>query len=59
MRMPHSRSHTALTNALTYLCSRNNLASAHESAGDLGRAIPLYEQNLTDSERTLGPDRDP
>ncbi len=26
------------------LSSRNNLAYAYESAGDLGRAIPLYEQ---------------
>lgn len=38
------------------LTSRNNLAYAYESAGDLGRAIPLYEQNLTDTERILGPD---
>jgi hypothetical protein len=26
------------------------------SAGDLGRAIPLYEQTLTDRNRVLGPD---
>ncbi|WP_167502977.1 tetratricopeptide repeat protein, partial [Streptomyces malaysiensis] len=38
------------------LTSRNNLASAYESAGDLGRAIPLYEQTLTDSIRVLGED---
>jgi tetratricopeptide (TPR) repeat protein/energy-coupling factor transporter ATP-binding protein EcfA2 len=37
------------------LTSRNNLASAHQDAGDLGRAIPLYTQTLTDSERILGP----
>ncbi|MFJ1994062.1 tetratricopeptide repeat protein [Streptomyces asiaticus] len=34
----------------------NNLASAYESAGDLGRAIPLYEQTLTDTIRVLGED---
>ena len=38
------------------LTSRNNLAGAYQSAGDLGRAIPLYEQTLTDRERVLGPD---
>jgi tetratricopeptide (TPR) repeat protein len=38
------------------LGSRNNLAGAHESAGDLGRAIPLYEQTLADSMRVLGAD---
>jgi tetratricopeptide (TPR) repeat protein len=38
------------------LRSRNNLASAHDSAGDLGLAIPLYEQNLTDRARVLGAD---
>ncbi|MFE3202065.1 tetratricopeptide repeat protein [Embleya sp. NPDC059237] len=38
------------------LASRNNLAGAYELAGDLGRAIPLYERTLTESERTLGPD---
>ncbi|WP_371597752.1 tetratricopeptide repeat protein [Streptomyces sp. NBC_00564] len=38
------------------LTSRNNLASAYESAGDLGRTIPLYEQNLTDRVRVLGDD---
>ncbi|MFE4612008.1 tetratricopeptide repeat protein, partial [Streptomyces niveus] len=38
------------------LTSRNNLAYAYESAGDLGRAIPLYEQTLTDSVRLLGED---
>lgn len=36
--------------------TRNNLAYAYESAGDLGRAIPLYEQTLTDAERVLGED---
>ncbi|MHC5703512.1 tetratricopeptide repeat protein, partial [Streptomyces tirandamycinicus] len=29
------------------LTSRNNLAYAYQAAGDLGRAIPLYEQTLT------------
>ncbi|RKT79220.1 tetratricopeptide (TPR) repeat protein [Terracoccus luteus] len=38
------------------LSSRNNLAGAYESAGDLARAIPLHEQTLTDRERVLGPD---
>ncbi len=38
------------------LASRNNLAGAYQSAGDLGRAIPLYEQTLTDRTRVLGPD---
>ena len=38
------------------LSRRNTFARASESAGDLGRAIPLYEQTLTDSERVLGPD---
>jgi Tetratricopeptide repeat len=36
------------------LGSRNNLADAYESAGDLGRAIPLYEQTLADRLRVLG-----
>ena len=36
--------------------SRNNLAGAYESAGDLDRAIPLYERTLADRERVLGPD---
>ncbi|WP_157619817.1 tetratricopeptide repeat protein, partial [Saccharothrix sp. NRRL B-16348] len=30
------------------LASRNNLAGAYETAGDLGRAIPLYEASLVD-----------
>ncbi|RRD29088.1 tetratricopeptide repeat protein, partial [Actinomyces bowdenii] len=38
------------------LSLRNNLAGAYESVGDLGRAIPLYEQNLADRERVLGAD---
>ena len=38
------------------LGTRNNLASAYESAGDLGRAIPLYEAGLTDSIRVRGKD---
>ena len=36
------------------LTSRNNLAYAYQAAGDLGRAIPLYEQTLADSVRVLG-----
>lgn len=39
---------------LDTLNSRNNLASAYESAGDLKRAIPLYEAILVDTERVLG-----
>ncbi|MER5387355.1 toll/interleukin-1 receptor domain-containing protein, partial [Streptomyces sp. NPDC002688] len=38
------------------LASRSNLANAYRSAGDLGRAIPLFEQTLTDSQRVLGED---
>ena len=38
------------------MASRNNLASAYEAAGDLGRAIPLYEQALADCLRILGED---
>jgi tetratricopeptide (TPR) repeat protein len=38
------------------LTSRNNLASAYESARDLGRAIPLFEQTLKDQVRVLGED---
>ena len=29
------------------LTSRGNLAGAYQAAGDLGRAIPLYEQTLS------------
>jgi tetratricopeptide (TPR) repeat protein len=32
------------------------LAHAYRAAGDLGRAIPLYEQALADRERVLGAD---
>ncbi|MBP6997505.1 MAG: tetratricopeptide repeat protein, partial [Phycicoccus sp.] len=38
------------------LTSRNNLAGAYESAGDLAKAIPLYQATLTDRERILGPE---
>ncbi|MGW1809094.1 tetratricopeptide repeat protein [Streptomyces sp. NPDC002078] len=38
------------------LASRNDLAGAYRSAGDLGRAIPLYEQTLADMQRVLGDD---
>jgi hypothetical protein len=37
------------------LDSRNNLAAAYES-GQPDRAIQLYEANLTERERVLGPD---
>ncbi|WP_213089404.1 tetratricopeptide repeat protein [Streptomyces flaveus] len=38
------------------LASRNNLAGAYRSAGDLTRAVPLLEQTLADSIRVLGED---
>ena len=38
------------------LTSRNNLAGAYESAGDLGKAVPLFEQTLADRIRVLGED---
>ena len=38
------------------LSTRNNLAYAYHSAGDLGRAIPPYEQTLSDRLRVLGAD---
>ncbi|CAM5473626.1 Tetratricopeptide (TPR) repeat protein OS=Streptomyces griseomycini OX=66895 GN=FHS37_007764 PE=4 SV=1 [Streptomyces griseomycini] len=38
------------------LASRNNLAGAYESAGDLTRAIPLYERTLRERVRLLGED---
>ena len=38
------------------LSSRHSLAVAYQAAGDLDRAIPLYEQALTDSGRILGDD---
>lgn len=38
------------------MASRNNLVYAYQAAGDLGRAIPLYEQALADCERVLGGD---
>jgi tetratricopeptide (TPR) repeat protein len=34
--------------------SRNNLASAYETAGDLALALRLHEETLADSERILG-----
>ncbi|MEU9058561.1 tetratricopeptide repeat protein [Streptomyces sp. NPDC048430] len=34
--------------------SRNNLAGAYETAGDLGKAIPLCETTLTQCEQVLG-----
>jgi tetratricopeptide (TPR) repeat protein len=36
--------------------SRNNLAYAYQLAGNLDKAIPLFERTLADSERVLGPD---
>ena len=41
---------------LDALATREYLAGAYLSAGDLDRAIPLYKQTLTDRERVLGPD---
>jgi hypothetical protein len=38
------------------LTSRNNLAGVYQAAEDQGRAIPLYEVTLVDSERIHGPD---
>ena len=38
------------------LTSRNNLACAYQSAGELAEAIALYEQTLADRERVLGAD---
>ena len=38
------------------LGSRNNLAYAYGAAGNLDRAIPLYEQTLADRERVLNAD---
>jgi Tetratricopeptide repeat len=38
------------------LASRNNLGEAHQSAGRLGEAIPLYERTLADRERVPGAD---
>jgi len=38
------------------LTSRNNLAYAYRSAGNLQRAIPLYQRTLADRERVLGAD---
>jgi hypothetical protein len=37
------------------LGSRNNLAGAYQSAGDLEQAIPLYEHTLAGCERVLSP----
>ncbi|GAB3726689.1 FxSxx-COOH system tetratricopeptide repeat protein [Amycolatopsis oliviviridis] len=38
------------------LTSRNNLAAAYESEGNLRQAIQLYRAALADRERVLGPD---
>jgi len=38
------------------LGSRNNLAYGYQAAGDLGRAIPLYQHTLEDMVRVLGAD---
>ncbi|MEU5694349.1 tetratricopeptide repeat protein [Actinosynnema sp. NPDC020468] len=55
-RATHSRQRLLGPDHLDSLTSRNNLAVAYGSAGDLGRAIPLHEATLTDCERALGPD---
>jgi tetratricopeptide (TPR) repeat protein len=41
---------------LDTLRSRNSLATAYESAGDLARAIPLFETALDDLVQVVGPD---
>jgi hypothetical protein len=38
------------------LTSRKNLAGAYQSAGQLDKAIPLYEATLSESVRVLGAD---
>ncbi|MDR0849239.1 MAG: tetratricopeptide repeat protein [Propionibacteriaceae bacterium] len=38
------------------LTSRHNLAAAYESAGDVGKAIRLFEETLADKLRVLGAD---
>lgn len=38
------------------LVARNEAALVHQAAGDLGRALPLYEESLAVSERIFGPD---
>ena len=38
------------------LTTRGNLAYAYQTAGDLGRAIPQFEQALADCVRVLGED---
>ncbi|WP_406358588.1 tetratricopeptide repeat protein [Streptomyces sp. NBC_00658] len=37
------------------LTARRDLADTYQEAGDLVRAIPLYERTLADSERVLSP----
>ncbi|WEH12374.1 tetratricopeptide repeat protein [Streptomyces sp. VNUA24] len=44
---------------LVELDSRNNLAATYRAAGNLGRAIPLYERTLEDSVRVLGEEHPP
>jgi hypothetical protein len=41
------------------LTSRHNLAYAYHAAGDLSRAIPLFEQALTGNVRVLGENHPP
>ncbi len=41
---------------LSAVTDGNRTSAAYEDAGDLGRAIPLYEQALADSVRVLGQD---
>ncbi|MGH2928961.1 MAG: tetratricopeptide repeat protein, partial [Solirubrobacteraceae bacterium] len=38
------------------LATRSNLAFTYQDAGDLDRAVPLFEQALADSVRVLGED---
>ncbi|MGP3690489.1 tetratricopeptide repeat protein [Streptomyces sp. IBSNAI002] len=39
---------------LDTIACRHNLAGAYQGAGDLQRAVPLFERALEDAERTLG-----
>jgi hypothetical protein len=49
MRVPAFRS-------VPYMEARNGLRAAYRKARRLGEAIPLFEHNLAESVRDLGPD---
>jgi len=53
VRLPASGT---LTGQVDLLLDGSRVAGAYRAAGDLGRAIPLYEATLADSERVLGPE---